>query len=625
MVFWIKTLGFIFSRLDTSLLEQIVYLLAKLFFVFPSQRKSVLLSNLKYAFPEWSNSKVRRVARISTERMLEMGFFSLTYPFMVKERWRKSVQYSAETEQRLTELRRTKTPVLFLLPHFSLFETIATSPNFRPFGGKKLGAIFRPNRNPKLDQWIESARNSTGLVTFSRKEGLLKAKSFLKDGNWLVVLFDQNAGDRGVLDLFFDRLVSYTTLPDSLVRRTGATPVFVFPRRIKFFQSKLEIFEIPQGKESSVSTKAHRLLEGILKDDDNGCPEWLWSHGKWKIHARVESRYQMLNKRKQLISGRELSRRTNFFVRMPNWLGDVIMAIPVLLAIRKGRPDVRFTLLAKSQYIPLLRKFKMGEDYLELPLTGMSYFLKFRKLLKCKPDNYLLFTNSFRGDVEAILSGSRQRFGLSLPNRSRPLLTHSFDATQIGQDRFSQIHQTEMWEQMARYFGLKEQIAKEPLHLPEILRNECKIGLVPGSSNSPGKRWSPANWISLIKELSSLNKSFNFHLYGTEPDRKITNDISTSLCTANVYDHAGKTDLSELSEELASCGIVIGNDTGAMHLANIVGTPVVVLFGPTNSIKTKPFFDCECIPLHSPNPLKIDDLNSNEVIEVIKKIHEDIS
>jgi len=115
-------LGFIFSRLDSSLLEQIVHLLAKLFFVFPSRRKETLISNLRYAFPEWSNSKVRRVARISTERMLEMGFFSLTYPFMGKERWRKSVQYSAETEQRLTEFRRSKAPVLFLLPHFSLLK-----------------------------------------------------------------------------------------------------------------------------------------------------------------------------------------------------------------------------------------------------------------------------------------------------------------------------------------------------------------------------------------------------------------------------------------------------------------------------------------------------------------------
>ena len=92
-----------------------------------------------------------------------------------------------------------------------------------------------------------------------------------------------------------------------------------------FFSPNLEIFEIPQRKELSVSTKAHRLLESILKDDDDGCPEWLWSHGKWKIHARVESRYQMLNKRKQLIIGESFQGEP--FRRMPNWLGDVIMAI----------------------------------------------------------------------------------------------------------------------------------------------------------------------------------------------------------------------------------------------------------------------------------------------------------
>ena len=65
------------------------------------------------------------------------------------------------------------------------------------------------------------------------------------------------------------------------------------------------------------------------------------------------------------------------------------MAIPVLLAIRKGRPDVRFTLVAKTQFIPLLRKFELGEDYLPLPQERTSYF-DFRKLLKYNPENYLL-------------------------------------------------------------------------------------------------------------------------------------------------------------------------------------------------------------------------------------------
>ena len=614
MVLWIKTLGFIFSRLDTSLLEQIVHLLAKLFFVFPSRRKETLISNLRYAFPEWSNSKVRRVARISTERMLEMGFFSLTYPFMRKERWRKSVQYSAETEQRLTEFRRSKAPVLFLLPHFSLFETLATSPNFRPFGGKKLGAIFRPNRNPKLDQWIESARNSTGLVTFSRKEGLLKAKSFLKDGNWLVVLFDQNAGDRGVLDLFFDRLVSYTTLPDSLVRSTGAKPVFIFPKRRKFFQSKLEIFEIPQGKASSVAAKAHRLLESILKDDDDGCPEWLWSHGKWKIHARVETRYQMLNKRRQFIIGKKLPRRTNFFVRMPNWLGDIVMAIPVLQAIRNGRPEVRFTLVCNKQYIPLLRKFDLGEDYLALPEKSLSYFLDFRKLIQSPLENYLLFTNSLRGDLESFSTGCPQRFGLVLPGRKRPFLSHIYQVpNSINGTEFSKIHQTLVWEQMARHFGLLESVDLSPVNLAGVDRLNHKIGIVPGSSNTPEKRWSISNWISLIEKVHHVDEKFEFHLYGTIDDHKIATRIKSQSSGVRIINRAGDTDLNELSDELASCRCVIGNDTGSMHLANMVGTPVHVLFGPTNLCKTRPIFGSKAFNFMVQGSNHINDLKPEAV------------
>jgi len=619
MVLWIKTLGFIFSRLDTSLLEQIVHLLAKLFFVFPSRRKETLTSNLRYAFPEWSNSKVRRVARISTERMLEMGFFSLTYPFMGKERWRKSVQYSAETEQRLTEFRRSKAPVLFLLPHFSLFETLATSPNFRPFGGKKLGAIFRPNRNPQLDQWIESARNSTGLVTFSRKEGLLKAKSFLKDGNWLVVLFDQNAGDRGVLDLFFDRLVSYTTLPDSLVRSTGAKPVFIFPKRRKFFVTELRILELPLIDNKTPTQKAHQLLEEVLKNDLDGCPEWLWSHNKWNVLSRCKERFNILSRKSNLTSDQlcKIIRNRDFYIRMPNWLGDVIMAIPIIRAMRAGRPDAKFTLVCKKEFIPLLKSIELADVFLRLPQKNLLYFYNFKKAVKTTPENYFLFTNSWRGDLEAFISGSPQRFGMLMPKKKRPFLTHYFDPCSKTKLDLLCSHQTKVWEKMANRFGLRENVLKKPIHFDGTKRINSKIGIVAGSSNSPEKRWLPENWIKLIQKLTDFRKDLTFNLYGTDQDKAFTQPISNSLKSDRVFDHAGKTSLSKLAEELASCSLVIGNDTGSMHLANMVGSPVFVLFGPTNLKKTKPYFEAQQILIESPESNNINSLKPEVVYQTV--------
>ena len=97
---------------------------------------------------------------------------------MDKDSWRQTLQVSQAGEEKLIELRNSSRPVLCLLPHLCLFESLATSPLFRPFGGKKFGAVYRPNKNPKLNNWINLNREKTGIKTFSRKKGLLEAKSF---------------------------------------------------------------------------------------------------------------------------------------------------------------------------------------------------------------------------------------------------------------------------------------------------------------------------------------------------------------------------------------------------------------------------------------------------------------
>ena len=620
MAIMIKTFGWIIAYAPDSVLLFFIKIISGLFFIFPSRRKYLLQSNLRYAIPDWSDSKIKKISRESFARTIEMGLFAMAYPFFSNERKRRSVYIPKETDDQLELLKKSGKPVLFLLPHLSLFETLAISPFFKPSAPFKLGAIFRPNRNKKIDHWIDQSRQRAGVVTFSRKEGLLKAKKFLKEGNWLVVLFDQNAGNQGVLDLFLDRLVSYTSLPNSLCKATNAAPIFAFPKRTGFFQTELTLQSLSQDCEGGVSADAHLKLQNIIRNSNNGLPEWLWSHGKWKIHSRVESRYQWIVKRQGLIANRSIERRTNFFVRMPNWLGDVIMALPVLIAIRQGRPDVRFTLVCKKQFVPLLKLFGLSEEYIALPKPSIHYFYDFWKKIKILPENYLLFTNFLKGDIEAFMTRCPQRFGLLLPGRCRPLLTNAFNFIDSSENGTDPIHQTLMWEQMARHFGLKIQVSRQPLILKNIKRQNLKIGIVPGSSNSPQKRWAPENWVLLIKQLSAVKKDLVFHLYGTSQDAEITSRISSSLCSSNVCDHAGRTELSDLAEELASCCLVIGNDTGSMHLANMVGTPVVVLFGPTNLTRTKPFFNPTQLLIKSPDPKNINSLQPEIVYQEIISI-----
>jgi len=617
VVILIQIIGFSLSLCNEAILEKLVLILARLFLLFPTNRKRILLSNLRHAFPDWDDHKIRKISIISMARTLEMGFFSLIYPFMSRERKKETILYDQSAERKLSELKDYPDGVLFLLPHVALFEVLVTSPYFRPQKKRKLGAIFRPNKNHGIDKWIDRSRTSNGFKTFSRKKGLLKAKTFLKDGNWLVLLFDQNAGDRGVLDLFLGRLVSYTPLPISLQKATKASPVFVLPQRIGFFKTKLSLSSLSNEIDGGCAADAHLKLEETIRSHDDGFPEWLWCHGKWKIHSRVESRYQMIVKRKHLISKKKITRKTHFFVRMPNWLGDVIMAIPVLLAVRAGRPDVRFTLVCKSQFIPLLKKFSLGEEFISLPQNSILYFYKFKKLVITKPENYLLFTNSLRGDLEAFLSGSKQRFGMEKHGRRRPLLSHSFNPHLMDGIDIGNLHQTELLEKMANFFGLREKISRDPFCLPKNNRKFNKIGIVPGSSNTPEKRWSVENWVSLIQEFSSFNKTITFHLYGTEEDEEITSYISSQFQSGCVFNMAGKTNLSQLTDELYTCSLVIGNDTGSIHLANMIGTPVVVLFGPTNSKKTKPFFNSSCTMINSTD----DDINKIDIGDIFSRVN----
>ena len=186
----LKTTGFLFSLLPYSVLERITIFLGKILILIPNKRKRIIFSNLRYSFPEWSHQKIQEVGLKSAAQMFEMGFFSLTYPFLSRAQKARAVYFDKTANDQMTHLRNQGKPVIFLIPHVSLFETLAVSQNFRPAKGLKLGAIYRPNKNIKVDKWIKESRISNGMQVFSRETALHEAKGFLRAGNWLALLFD---------------------------------------------------------------------------------------------------------------------------------------------------------------------------------------------------------------------------------------------------------------------------------------------------------------------------------------------------------------------------------------------------------------------------------------------------
>ena len=587
MAILIKATGFLLSLLPYPVLELLTKLLAELFMIVPSSRRRVLLSNLRHAFPEWEHSKIYSTAKTSSAYMLEMGLFSLAYPFFSYDQRKRTISFPHETEEKLAQLRKSGKPVLFLLPHVCLFETLATSPYFRPQGSRKLGAIYRPNRNPKIDQWINRSRISTGLETFSRDRGFWDAKSFLEKGNWLVLLFDQHSGTQGSLSLFLNRLASISTLPSLLARSADSINVIAFPKRIGFFRTSLELKLIKKDI-SLIPYEAHSFLQNKM-ELNGGLPEWLWCHERWKTQQQYQFHLRLRYKRQSLPA--KLPRTTKFWIRMPNWLGDVVMTFPLLDAIRRGRPDASLTLLAKPGFQELLLNLGTSDGFIALPsgIEGNSSqaFLKHRREY---PSLIINFANSLRSDLECFGLGAPRRYGVCLAGRKRPLLTHSYDPTHSHTEEGREIHQVRLWEQMLQYFGLDQELNLSPIVLPAE-KNPAKIGIMPGSANNPSKCWPLENWKDLIKSIQSNNKEVQINVFGASAEASLANSIASEFSESKVVNRCGKTNLWQLAQELSTCIWVTGNDSGGMHLSNSLGVPSIVLFGPTQSTCTKPIFD----------------------------------
>jgi heptosyltransferase-2 len=462
-------------------------------------------------------------------------------------------------------------------------------------GLPQVNVVFRPLNQPKLNAWVEEARSRFGFRQLSRKSGYNDAMAALRRGEGVAVLFDQGASHRGTTSLFMGRLASLTNLPGLMALRFDADIHLLLLERTQFWQAKLSLQQLPKCETSiEVSVRAHNLLEAYLKRDSHSAPDWLWLHDRWGHQSSSHKRFKLATKRMELEQtnaindNAETPRKTRLWVRMPNWLGDVVMALPLLRAIRQARPDFEITLIGKAAFKPLFDRLDVSERFIPLPKQGRGYFSYFYQLRRDYPDTCLLFTNSTRSDLEAFLTRCPQRMGMIRPGKKRRLLTEPYALPADVNETTT--HQTHVWELMLQRYGLVEPLDYSPLPCEESARARPQVAMICGTENAPEKRWPINYWRALVEELLAAVPEVEIVLFGTPADRVITAQVADGFPESAIQNLAGKTDLAAFCDGLKQCNVVVCNDTGGMHLANMLGTPVVVVFGPTNPVRTGPIF-----------------------------------
>ncbi len=559
------------------------------------RRRRVLRSNLHHAFPERPRAWRRAVARECSRRLVETALLSLAAPFLSERRIRTIARLGPSVDALARDLSASPRPVVLATLHLALWESQTWLKLLSPTPLPEFGIIFRPLDNPGLDAFVKRTRERHGMRLLSRKQGFAEALAILRGRGCVGILFDQNAGMQGALGLLMGRVCSSTELPGLLASKFGAELRTFYPRRTAFWRVTFESDPIAfDGTAAGGTLALNRWLERAFADPDL-CASWLWAHDRWRHQDVPQRRLRLESKRNLLpddLRARGLEsppRRTRVWIRLPNWLGDVAIAAPLVRAVRASRPDAEVTLLAKASFVPLLESAGLADRVRALPPPGPGYLAQFLRLRAEYPDVWILLTNSVRGDLEAFLSGCPQRFGIVRPGRRRPLLTHAYRPPEGFEE--ARHHQLELWEGFLRHFGLAEPPDLSLLRIAGVgsavpAAGDAPIGLIPGSENTPAKRWPEAHWRSLIAALPAER----FVLFGTAGDAPITARILAGSDPGRVSDLAGRTSLLDYARALLGCRLLVTNDTGGMHLANALGVPTVALFGPTNPVRTGPLF-----------------------------------
>ena len=328
-------------------------------------------------------------------------------------------------------------------------------------------------------------------------------------------------------------------------------------------------------------------------------------------------------------------------IRAPNWVGDSVLALPAMNAIKKNFPDSEVWVAAQEWVKDLFVRGDIFTGIVPLPEQTSFKDLRdsIRSLRDCRFDLGILLTNSFASAFVLYMAGIPQRWGYSKDGRG-VLLTRKISV----QPKKNRVHQAHYYLDLISALGLKKfpeelsltvsQQEKDrleewlksqniPIHRPLIICN-------PGAYHGSAKRWPPEKYAELASLLQNEARA-QVLIIGSAAEIPLAEAIAARM-THRPYVLTGQTSLSQLAALISLADLFVTNDSGPMHLANSLRVPLVALFGPTEPARTGPFQQ-PAVVIHKGAPCWpcsyrqcpfdhrcMMDISPNEVYEACKKL-----
>jgi heptosyltransferase II len=291
-------------------------------------------------------------------------------------------------------------------------------------------------------------------------------------------------------------------------------------------------------------------------------------------------------------------------IRATNWVGDAIMALPALRAVREKFAQAEIGILARPYVLDIYREQGIGDELIAYDSAGGHRGFSGREKLAAQLrerrfDVALLLQNAFDAAWLAWRAKIPERVGYARDGRSF-LLTKAVEVPREGE---IPLHEKFYYLELLRRAGWlkqspdvswielkvseeKKQNAEAILASAGAQAGRTRIAVGAGASYGSAKCWPPERFAEALNKMVDTNDA-EIILFGTAGEAAVSGAIAAGLKKKPI-DLTGKTPIVELPALLSRCNLFIGNDSGAMHVAAAVGLPVVAVFGPTDPHGTAP-------------------------------------
>lgn len=291
-------------------------------------------------------------------------------------------------------------------------------------------------------------------------------------------------------------------------------------------------------------------------------------------------------------------------VRATNWVGDAVMALPALEAIRRHEPLAHIAVLARPWVAELYRDQGFADRLIVFDHAGRHAGLggaeRMARELRCERfDVALLLQNAFQAAWLAWRAGIPQRIGYARDRRSW-LLTQAVELPRPGEIPsqepyyYLELLRRAGWlEQLPQVSAVTMRVSDEAQRNGESKLRAAggrqgarRVAMAPGAAFGAARCW-PVERFAALADRVIAELDADVVLVGSAADRDTTQRIATGMRRKPIV-LAGQTTIGELPGVLRACHAFVGNDSGAMHVAAAVGLPVIGIFGPTDPEATAP-------------------------------------